>query len=72
MHEVRIDRLCIEPAVPILHGMKKAPYTLPTLEELYALEKRARAERARHVAALLRSACERVVAMLSSKVARHA
>jgi hypothetical protein len=52
--------------------MKKALYHALTIEELYAIEKRARQERARYVAALLRSAYDRVVAALTTKVVRHA
>jgi hypothetical protein len=52
--------------------MKKALYRAPTTDELYALEKRARQERARYVAALLRSFYDRVVSALTAKVVRHA
>jgi hypothetical protein len=52
--------------------MKKAMYQAPTTEELYALEKRARRERAHYVAALIRSAYERVVSAVTAKVVRHA
>jgi hypothetical protein len=52
--------------------MKKALYQAPTTEELYALERRARQERAHYIAALIRSAYDRVVSTLSSKVVRHA
>jgi hypothetical protein len=52
--------------------MKKAMYRAPTVEELYALEKRARRERARHVAALFRSVYDRAVSALTAKVVRHA
>jgi hypothetical protein len=52
--------------------MKKAMHQ-PTSEELYALEKRARRERARHVAALFASLYHRAVSTLTSKkVVRHA
>lgn len=72
MPEVSIDRLSLEPGGLIFHCMKKALYQAPTTEELYALERRARQERARYIAALLRSAYDRVVSALSSKVVRHA
>ena len=52
--------------------MKKALYQAPTIEELYALERRAREERARYIAVLIRSAYHRAVAALSAKVVRHA
>ena len=59
--------------------MKKAIYTAPTLEELYALDKRARQERARAVAAgfaraatALKSVYERALSALTAKVVRHA
>ncbi len=72
MQDVRIDRLCVALHGLILHGMKKALYQTPTPEELYAMEKRARQERARYVAALLRSAYNRAVSILTAKVVRHA
>jgi hypothetical protein len=71
MQDVSIDRLCLAVRSLILHCMKKAMYQ-PTTEELYALEKRARRERARHVAALFASLCHRAVSALTSKVVRHA
>jgi len=56
--------------------MKKAMFQLPTAEELYALEKRARRERSMHVAALFSSLVssiyERVHSALTAKVVRHA
>jgi hypothetical protein len=52
--------------------MKKALYRAPTIDELYALEKRARQERARYIAALCRSFYDRVVSALTTKVVRHA
>lgn len=59
--------------------MKKAMYTAPTLEELYALDKRARQERALAVAAgitraanALKSVYERALSALTAKVVRHA
>jgi hypothetical protein len=72
MQDVRSDRLCLAPQGLIFHCMKKALYKAPTTEELYALEKRARRERARHVAALLRSLYERALSALNAKVVRHA
>jgi hypothetical protein len=72
MQDVRIDRLCVALRSLILHGMKKALYQAPTTKELYAIEKRARQERARYVAALLRSAYDRVISILTAKVVRHA
>jgi hypothetical protein len=72
MQDVSIDRLCLAVRSRILHSMKKATYQ-PTTEELYALEKRARRERARHVAALFASLYDRAVSALTSKkVVRHA
>jgi hypothetical protein len=59
--------------------MKKALYPALTTEELYALDKRARQERARYVGALLGAAAaalktrfERAVSALSAKAVRHA
>ena len=71
MQDVRIDRLSLAPRGLILHCMKKALYRAPTTEELYAIEKRARQERARYVATLLRSAYDRAVSALTAKVVRH-
>ena len=56
----------------IFQCMKKALFQLPTAEELYALEKRARRERAEHVAALISSLYGRVHSALTAKVVRHA
>jgi hypothetical protein len=72
MQDVRIDRLCVALRGLILHDMKKALYRAPTTEELYAIEKRAREERSRYVAALLASAYARIVSALTAKVVRHA
>ena len=72
MQDVRIDRLSLALAGLIFHGRKKALYPAPTTEELYALEKRARQERARYVATLIRSAYNRVVSAVTAKVVRHA
>jgi hypothetical protein len=56
--------------------MKKAMFQLPTAEELYALEKRARRERSIHVAALvsalITSIYGRVHSALTAKVVHHA
>lgn len=59
--------------------MDKSPYRMPTAAELYALERRAREERARYVAeaivsaaGALKSLIERGLAALSAKVVRHA
>lgn len=79
MADVSIDRLFAARYGRILYCMKKAIYHAPTTEELYALEKRAREERARHVAALfaaataaLKSRYERAVSALTAKAIRHA
>jgi hypothetical protein len=75
MQDVNIDRLCLAVRSLILHCMKKAMHQ-PTTEELYALEKRARRERAEYVAALFASLVSfirhRAASALSSKVVRHA
>jgi hypothetical protein len=55
MQDLKNDRLFVAGRGLIFHGMKKAMFQLPTAEELYALEKRARRERALHVAALFSS-----------------
>jgi hypothetical protein len=70
MQDVSIDRLSMDPRGLIFDCMKKALY--PTTEELYALEKRARRERARFVGALLKSVYDRAVSTLTAKVVRHA
>jgi hypothetical protein len=72
MQDVRIDRLFLAPRGLIFHCMKKAMYRALTTEELYALEKRARRERARFVAALFSSLYDRAVSALKAKVVRHA
>jgi hypothetical protein len=79
MRDVSIDRLFMAAAGLIFYRMKKAIYTAPTTEELYALEKRAREERARCVAGLLSAAAaalkfrfERAVSALTGKAVRHA
>jgi hypothetical protein len=71
MQDVSIHRLSLAVRSLILHCMKKAMHT-PTIEELYALEKRARRERARYVAALFSSIYHRAVSALTAKVVRHA
>ncbi len=72
MQGVRFDRLSLMRRALIFQCMKKATYRAPTIEELYALEKRARQARARFVAAALKSVYERAVGALTSKVVRHA
>jgi hypothetical protein len=72
MQDVRIDRLFLAVRGLIFHCMKKALYQAPTPEELYALEMRARRERARYVGALLSTLYHRAVSALTSKVVRHA
>ncbi len=59
--------------------MKETPSRMPTAAELYALERRAREERARYFAELivsaahvLKSLTERGLAALNAKVVRHA
>ena len=59
--------------------MDKSLYRTPTAAELYALERRAREERARYVAAsiaslavALKSVIERALTALGAKVVRHA
>jgi hypothetical protein len=72
MRDVSIDRLFVARRGPIFQCMKKALYRALTSEELYALEKRARQERARYVAALFRSIYDRALSALTAKVVRHA
>jgi|tagenome__1003787_1003787.scaffolds.fasta_scaffold15740571_2 hypothetical protein len=76
MPELNNDRLFVAGAGLIFHGMKKAPFQLPTVEELYALEKRARRERSMQVAALFSSLVsslyQRVHSALTAKVVHHA
>jgi hypothetical protein len=59
--------------------MDKSLYRTPMAAELYALERRAREERARYIAAgiasaavALKSVIERALTALSAKVVRHA
>jgi hypothetical protein len=77
MREVSIRRLCLRAPALILHGMKKG--NVLTTEQLYALERAARRERARVVAELfasgvhaLKALFKRAFSVLSAKVARHA
>jgi hypothetical protein len=76
MRELINDRLFVAGRGLIFQCMKKAMFQLPTAEELYALEKRARRERSMHVAALFSSLVssiyERVHSALTAKVVRHA
>jgi hypothetical protein len=76
MQDLRNDRLFVAGRGLIFYCMKKAMFQLPTAEELYALEKRARRERARYIAALFRSLIssiyERVHSALTAKVVHHA
>ena len=72
MHDLKNDRLFVDRGGLIFHCMKKAMFQLPTAEELYALEKRARRERSIHVAALVTSMYERVHSALTAKVVHHA
>ena len=76
MHDLKNDRLFVDGGGLIFHCMKKAMFQLPTAEELYALEKRARRERSMHVAALFSSLassiCERVHSAFTAKVVHHA
>jgi hypothetical protein len=65
MQDLINDRLFVAGRGLMFHCMKKAMFQLPAAEELYALEKRARRERAVHIAALFSSA-------LTAKVVRHA
>lgn len=66
MQDVNIDRLCRKPGGLILHCMKKALSQAPTAEELYALERRARQERARYLAGLLRALYDQAISGLAS------
>jgi hypothetical protein len=76
MQDLKNDRLFVAGRGLIFHCMKKAMFQLPTAEELYALEKRARRERARYIAALfsslISSIYERVHSALTAKVVHHA
>lgn len=72
MQDVNIDRLCRKPGGLILHCMKKALRQAPAAGELYALERRARQERARYLAALLRALYNQAISGLTAKVVRHA
>ena len=54
MQDLKNDRLFVAFDGLIFQCMKKAMFQLPTAEELYALEKRARRERSMYVAALNR------------------
>jgi hypothetical protein len=79
MEDVSIDRLFAQARGLIFYRMKKAIYSAPTFEELYAYEKRAREERARYVAGITSAAAaalkfrlERAVSALTGKAIRHA
>jgi hypothetical protein len=76
MHDLKNDRLFVDGGGLIFQCMKKAMFQLPTAEELYALEKRARRERSIHVAALvsalITSIYGRVHSALTEKVVHHA
>lgn len=79
MADVSIDRLSLAGTGLIFYSMKKAIYSAPTPEELYAFEKRAREERARYVSAMvvaaaaaLKSRFHRAVSALTGKAVRHA
>ena len=75
MHDLKNDRLFVDGRGLIFQCMKKA-IQLPTAEELYALEKRARRERSMQVAALfsslMSSLYRRVHSALTAKVVHHA
>jgi len=75
MQDLINDRLFVAGRGLIFQCMKKA-IQLPTAEELYALEKRARRERSIRVAALfssfMGSLYERVHSALTAKVVHHA
>jgi hypothetical protein len=76
MQDLKNDRLFVDGGGLIFQCMKKAMFQLPTAEELYALEKRARRERSVHVAALFSSIgsslYRRVHSALTAKVVHHA
>jgi hypothetical protein len=76
MQDLKNDRLFVAARGLIFQCMKKAMIQLLTAEELYALEKRARHERAQYIAtlfgALIRAIRERAHSALTAKVVRHA
>ena len=74
MQDVSIDRLSMARRGLILHGMKKehTSFRAATIEELYALERRARAHRAEAIAEIFKSVYDRAVSALTAKVVRHA
>ena len=72
MQDLINDRLFVAGRGLIFHCMKKANVQLPTTEELYALERRARRERARSIAALFSLIYERAHSALTAKVVHHA
>ena len=69
MQDVRIHRLSLRAADPIVHGMKTHLLHYPTVAELRALEAAARRERAREIARLLRSGARALTAFLGRLVA---
>jgi hypothetical protein len=76
---MRLDRLSVARGGHIFYRMKKDFSTAPNFAGLYALDKRARRERAYAVAAAfsaagaaLRSVFERALSALTAKVVRHA
>ena len=72
MQELINDRLFVAWRGLIFHCMKKAMLQLPTAEELYALERRARRERSMYLAARVSSLFERVHSAITAKVVHHA
>jgi hypothetical protein len=72
MQDLKNDRLFVAGRGLIFHCMKKAMFPLPTAGQLYALENRARRERAVHVAALAGLLYGRMRSALTAKVVRHA
>jgi hypothetical protein len=76
MQDLKNDRLFVAGRGLTFYCMKKAMFQLPTAEELYALEKRGRRERALYVAALfgslIGSIYERAHSVLTAKVVHHA
>jgi hypothetical protein len=76
MQDLKNDRLFVACHGLIFQCMKKAMFQLPTAEELYAPEKRARRERSVYVAALFSSIgsslYRRVHSALTAKVVHHA
>ena len=70
MADVSIDRLSLAGTGLIFYFMKKAIYSAPTPEELYAFEREARRLRAEELARLVRAGSSAVRSLFKTKAKR--